>query len=204
MGAMEPEARALELENEALAEFEESLVVPEQPTRRTFVLCPVGLIGSGKSTVIKPLTQMLSLVRISGDEFRELLKKRGLGYESIPRLLPALTKKYVSNGYSVAIDSDCASPRNTKAIVEMEHEYGALAIWIHINPPEAFILDKLRHRRPGLFKDAAEAIANYERRKPLHEHLAMPFMYEIDTSKPDAAARINKMATGIAERVSVS
>ncbi len=132
------------IENEVMKEYEESLIIPAQPHRKLFILCPVGIIGAGKTTVLKPLAQKLSLVRISGDEIRKRLKESGLGYEAIIRIGYELPRKYFACGYNGALDSDAASPRSKSVIENVEREFGAIPIWIHINPPEEFILNKLR------------------------------------------------------------
>jgi hypothetical protein len=65
-------------------------------------------------------------------------------------------------------------------------------VWIHINPPENFILNKLNnYNHTWLFKDADEAVATYYRRKPLHQDLKLEFAYVFDTSKPDIQSQIN-------------
>ncbi len=77
----------------------------------------------------------------------------------------------------------------------MEEEYGAFSIWIHINPPEEFILNKLRtYNHTWLFKDADEAIDNYMRRKHLHEHLPMAFLHTFDTSREGLGEEIEETA----------
>lgn len=183
---------------EVLAEYEHSLALPEQPERKRFLLCPVGLVGAGKTTVTKPLAERLSLVRISRDEIRKLLKERGEGYEVIEELTLILIHTYLGKGYSIAVDSDCAHPQTVELINPCAEEYGTLVFWIHIDPPEEFILHKLRSHEPTwLFKDAEEAVANYMRRKPLHESLPMPFLHAFDTSKPGLATEIEETARSI-------
>src|SRR3989344_2120515 len=134
-----------EQEREVMQEYKKSLVVPQHPKRKLFMLCPVGLVGSGKTTVVKPLCEMLSLVRISGDDIRRLLKERGMGYEPLVPITKILAEEFLAQGVSVAIDSDSVSPRNRKIIAEAEEKYGALPIWVHVNPPEEFFLNKLRN-----------------------------------------------------------
>lgn len=175
-----------ESELAVLNDYESTLSVPKLRPEKLFVLCPVGLVGAGKTTVVKPLSERLGLVRISGDEIRKMLKERGLGYENVSRIVFSLAEKYIKNGYSIAIDSDCASEHTQKMISKAASEYKAMPVWIHINPPESFIVDKLKNfKHTWLFKNADEAIKNYLDRKPLHENLAMPFAYAFDTSKLD-------------------
>ncbi len=186
----------IEAQDEAMRAFEKTLIIPEQPQRKQFILCPAGLVGAGKTTVTKPLAERLSLVRISGDEIRKTLKEHGLSYEGLIRIGSELMRKYLSQGYSTALDSDAMSPRSKVVIDNAEQEFGALPVWIHVNPPEEFILNKLRtYKHTWLFKDGEEAVANYMRRKNLHENLeGMPFVYTFDTSRDDLENQIDEAA----------
>ncbi|MDE1944098.1 MAG: hypothetical protein KGH97_01205 [Patescibacteria group bacterium] len=66
-------------------------MLPELANRlpRQVFLAPVGRVGAGKTTVVKPLAERLGLVRISSDEIRKLLKERGLGYGPLRTALGA-------------------------------------------------------------------------------------------------------------------
>lgn len=176
-----------------LAEFENGLSVPADKRTPRILVCPVGLVGAGKSTVIKPLSEKLSLLRISSDEFRHLLKDRGFGYRVVNQAMLSLLKKYLALGYSIALDADCAGSAK-EFIDRVPQTYPDLkVVWLHIDPPESFILDKLRnYRHTWLFADADEAVANYFRRKPLHAHLDMPFLYTFDTSRSDLDRQIDE------------
>lgn len=186
------------LTERVIEEYERSLDIPAQPRRRLFILCPVGLVGAGKTTVTKPLAEMLSLVRISRDEMRKLLKERGQSYDTLDEMTRTLVHKHLSLGHSVAIDSDCAHAETIRLIQDCAQSYKALPLWIHIDPPEEFILHKLRtYKHTWLFKNGDDAIANYERRKPLHQHLPMPFIHTFDTSKPSLQEEIGEVAREI-------
>ena len=58
---------------EVRAEYEASLKIPRNKPKKQFFVLPVGLVGAGKTTVMKPLAEKLSLLRISGDEIRKIL-----------------------------------------------------------------------------------------------------------------------------------
>jgi shikimate kinase len=185
-----------EKEKEVMKDYEQSLIFPPQPPRKQFVLCPVGLIGAGKTTVTQPLADRLSLLYLSGDEIRKRLKERGMSYEALSRIRPALIRNYLNKGFSLAVDSDCAgmSGKEIRAAIEKSK---VIPIYIHINPPEPVILGRLRerHQQPDLawlFKDANEAVANYMRRKPLHEHLDLPFVFTFDDSKEGLASQLDE------------
>jgi predicted kinase len=141
-------------------------------------------------------------VRICGDDIREMLKARGEGYDATFEIGTGLARKYLALGYSLALDSDCASPKTREFITAVETEYNLSVIWIHINPPEAFILHKLKNfKHTWLFRDADQAIENYEARKPLHEHLDLPFIYRFDTSKENLPEQIEEAALRIQQMV---
>lgn len=175
-------------------EYEQSLVIPAKKQACQFFLCPIGLIGAGKTTVIKPLAKKLSLLRVSTDEIRELIQKRGYNYERAREIAFELIEKYARKGYSIAIDADCVRPSKRKKLEKLAKEIKAKIIWIHINPPERFILNKLhtlKYKRIGVFKDADEAVQNYFARKPLHKKLNFPFLHTFDTSRKDFKSQIN-------------
>lgn len=172
--------------------YEKQLELPSVKPSHQILLCPVGLVGSGKTTVISPLSQTLSLVRIATDEIRKILKENGFNYVQTREIAKNLIGKYLKQGYSVAIDADCVGELR-EAIAEISHDPQIKVIWIHINPPESFILNKLRnYKHTWLFKNADDAIHCYQERKPLHEHLDMPFLYTFDTSRDDLDEQIKE------------
>lgn len=177
-------------------------IPPEHPSCQ-FLLCPIGLVGAGKTTVLKPLANHFHLVRISNDEIRGLLKKYGYNLIRTVELAFQFISECVKKGHSIAIDADCAGPNVSKTIREFIDAHKLKVVWIHINPPESFILNKLRtFKHTWLFKNADEAVQSYLNRKHLHEKLDLPFLYEFDTSKEnlpeqikEAESRIEKFIT---------
>ncbi|MFA6018088.1 MAG: AAA family ATPase [Patescibacteria group bacterium] len=166
--------------------YVKQLIIPDQMPKHQFFLCPIGLVGAGKTTVTKPLAERLHLVRISTDEIRKLLKEQGCNHVKTAEVAYSIISDFAEKGYSIAVDADCAGNNVAEAITQAAKAIGAKIAWIHIKPPEDFILQKLRNfKHTWLFKDADEAIANYYRRKPLHENLDYPFLYTFDTSHPD-------------------
>ncbi len=175
------------------------LVIPNQKPDRQFFLCPIGLVGAGKSTVIKPLAERFQLVRISTDEIRKLLKERGYNAVKTADLAFSIISDFAHKGYSIAIDADCAGKNVSESIMRSVNAIGAKVAWIHIDPPEDFILQKLiNFKHTWLFKNADDAIENYYRRKPLHENLDYPFLYIFDTSRSDLFLQLEE-AAGVIE-----
>ena len=174
--------------------YTKSVEIPKKKGVR-FFLCPVGLIGSGKTTVLKPLAKKLGLVRISGDEIRKMLKDGGFGYEGDENIAFAAGEYFIGKGYGIAIDADCVRSDKREKIEKLAKKLSMPIIWVHINPPEKFILNKLKnYPHTWLFKDAKQAIANYKARKPLHKKLNFDFAYTFDTSRPNLKRQIKEAA----------
>ena len=181
--------------NAVASQYENDLVIPDHKPKNQFILCPVGLVGAGKTTVLKPLSEKLSLVIISGDEIRKLLYDRGLSFNDTWKIRQSLIKKLVLEGYGVAHDSDCDTHETQQFLKVLAMNTGIRLIWIHINPPEKFIINKLMsydYSRSWLFQDSKHAIQNYYQRKPLHKNLNLPFLYTFDTSKENLPQQIDE------------
>ena len=166
---------------EIIKEYERTLVFPSSKKLRIF-LCPIGLIGSGKTTVMKPLAEKLGLLRISSDDLRKIMREKRHGFENLKEAISSLVSKYVEQGYGIAMDSDHGPTEKKKKLEEFAAKVSMPIVWIHINPPEEFIVNKLKNfKHSWLFKDVDDAIKNYETRKPLHQNLDFDFTYTFDT-----------------------
>jgi len=173
-----------EVLEEVQAEYESVLEFPENIPKKQYSLCPVGLVGAGKSTIVKPLAQKLGLLRVSGDDIRFILHEKGLPYSDAWEIGRRVIEKYFQKGYSIAHDADCAAPVTIEALHKLSKETSTPLLWIHINPPESFIINKLtNYKHTWLYANAEQAIENYFKRKALHENLTMPFIFTFDTSK---------------------
>ncbi len=177
------------------------ITVPTHKPTKQYLLCPIGLVGAGKTTVVKPLSEKLSLVRISGDEIRKLFKESGYGYEKIEQLALELIQHFIHAGYSVCIDSDCAS--KIDQIKQVATAKNLTLIWIHINPPESFIINKLSNLKPNWLGTAEEMITNYHERKPVHKDITLDFTYVFDTSRLDIQEQIESSVSIIKQRVGI-
>jgi predicted kinase len=179
-------------------EYWRSLDIPVEQPKKKLILCPIGLVGSGKSTVIKPLSIQLHLVRVSGDEVRKLLKERGFNWTRTIEIVFSIIERLLERGYSVAIDSDCAGKNVTSTLEDEAGKYGYKVLYIHINPPEAFIINKLKNfKHSWLFKDSDDALRSYVRRKPLHDNLQLPYVYTFDPSRSDIGEQITAAVKSI-------
>jgi predicted kinase len=175
-----------------LHKYRNSLVVYEKKSVRQFFLCPIGLVGAGKTTVLKPLAEQLQAVRVSTDEIRKILKDKGYNYDFAREIAQKIIEDFAKGGYSVAIDADCVNKKDD--IEKLAKKVGAKIIWLHINPPEEFIINKLRNFKNGwLVEDNEEMIRNYFERKPLHQKLDFSFLYVFDTSKNNLKEQIKEV-----------
>lgn len=179
-------------------QYEKSLEIPKTRPKKQIMVCPIGVVGSGKTTVIKPLSKKLSLLRISTDEIRKLLKENGYGYDSVKDLAYNLADKYLGKGFSIATDGDCNSEEVQKKIKNLQEKYKIRVFWIHINPPKDFIINKLKnYKHTWLFKNAEQAIRNYKSSKTEHKSLNFPFIYTFNTSREDLDKQVKEAVSAI-------
>src|SRR3989344_5277357 len=125
--------------------YKSKIKLPAEKPDRQFMLCPVGTVGAGKTTVVKPLSEKLNLVRISTDELREIMKNRGFNYERVRDISFEILKEFIEGGYSVVLDGNCGTPGGINKIKWLEENYQIKSVWILINPPEEFIINKLKN-----------------------------------------------------------
>ena len=186
--------------------YQKQLMLPpiDKVPVKQFFLCPVGLVGAGKSTVMKPLSEMLSLVRVSSDEIRKILKEWRADYEQLMEIVQPLAEELALQGFSIAFDADCGNPKTKEMILELAEKVKAKVFWIHINPLENFILNNLiTYNHTWLFKNGEEALENYYRQKNkrLEEETKFDFLTSIDTSKSDLANQIKNTASLITKEL---
>lgn len=194
-----------ELQKIIVLYFSQIEIPPSKP-KEQFLLCPVGLVGAGKSTVVIPLSKRLNLVRVSHDEIREILKDQGFNYDRSKEIMVGIIKDFLEQGYSVSIDANCGSKETFETIKKVEAKYSLKLIWLHINPPEEFIVKKLKNfKHTWLFKNGDEAVKNYTDYKEKYgdgTNLGIHFTYQFDTSRPDIQEQLNRAEVLILKELS--
>jgi predicted kinase len=181
-------------------EYIKSIAVPGVKPQKQFFLCPVGLVGAGKTTVTKPIAEAFDMVRVSTDELRKLLKEAGHGYEQISNIIFKIITGYIKDGYSIAFDMDCGNPDIKKILEPIAKDINAKIIWVHIDTPEEHIFDKFRKHPPTWLADNPQAmIDNYHRQKEkrIRENIAFDFFYTFDTSRADIKEQIKDCCSKI-------
>ena len=176
-----------------LQKYLKEVALPTEKRSPQILVCPVGLIGAGKTTIMKPLSNALDLVRISTDRVRILLREAGEDEDLVQKEGIALLKNLLQQGYSVGVDADCSAHKDI--LEKIASENGAHSIWIHVNPPREFIvqklgnLEQLGHDHPKAFKNSKEALEAFNQHLPVREKnfatVDFPFIYAFDTSKVD-------------------
>jgi predicted kinase len=174
-------------------EFRNTLVIPDRKTHPQFFFCPVGLVGTGKTTVTKPISEKFDLIRLSTDELRKLLKENGYDYSSVKTIGLKILQEYIDAGYSISFDMDCGNPQTKSFIESSAEKSGARVFWVYINTPQEFIFEKFRKHPPSWLADNPQTmIDNYLAQKEIREkeNTQFIFFYEFDTSRADIGNQI--------------
>jgi shikimate kinase len=195
------EAESLEGNTPSTSEIEEirqaylkTIDIPKEKRTPQIVVCPVGLVGSGKTTVMKALSKRLGLVRISTDDIRMMLKERGFNYKKTGEIALGIIEPLLGQSHRLGLDMDCAGSARP-FIEKLEKESQIRVVWLHIDTPEPEILKNLSERESRkLFKNSWDAVANYQRRKPLHANLNMPFAYVFKSTRDRLDEQIKTVA----------
>lgn len=158
-----------------------------------FILCPVGNIGAGKSTVMKPLCKQLHVVRLEADGIRKILKEHGKSYDAVKDILFFLAEHFLSEGYRIGIDSNCGSDASQPFLKKLFKKFPLPVFWIFVNPPEEFIIKKLKtYPHSWLFNDADHALKNYFFQKQNYEQKKFSFVYTFDPSQLNLDIQISE------------
>jgi len=175
-------------------EYEKILIIPVLKPSPQFMVCPIGLPGSGKTAVMKSLSEKFPIIRIHADQIKILLKKYNHSIDFAFTIAGKYIKKYLEAGYSIGIDGDCANPITVEKILKEKEKYGLKIIWLHVNTSEDFIIKKLSQINYtwGIYNDAQDAIKDYFFKKQLHQNLNFPFLYTFDISKKDFPIQIEE------------
>lgn len=188
-----------EVLEEVAREYEQTLVIPDKKPSPQWMLLPVGLIGSGKTTTMKPLAEHFGLVRICTDDLRERLKLRGYGFAGTREVAHELTKKYLGLGYSLAIDANAGGKTGLEYNRKVKEVFPQVRqVFIHINTPEEVIITQLKNRKHSLiFRDAAHAIERHHFHKNNFTLPDIPFVYTFNPAQGDFPKQLEQCIEAI-------
>jgi len=125
-----PENKIQEFADEYYSRINENKISP-----KSFVICLVGQVKSGKTTIAEFFETELDLAHVSNDEIRKLLRiENSFSTETYSKIMPIVLERLLSEHRSVVYGSNCAR-RETREFVEaLTEKYNTPIIWIHINP----------------------------------------------------------------------
>ncbi len=178
-----------EIENE----FRNQIKIPLTKPSKQFFFCPAGFIGSGKTTISKQISEKFNLVRISNDELRLLLNENSYDFSSLKEIILSVSEQFVKDGYSMAFDMNCANPITKEKIDTFSK---IPIVWVHINPPEEFIINNIKNRNnPKFFNDVDQVIENYRyQKKALGEYMnKVNYDYKLDPSRDDFPKQMEEL-----------
>ncbi len=184
------------------SEFKSQIYIPATKPERPFLICPVGLVGAGKTTVVKPLAEKFNLVRVSSDELRKLLKENGHDYSQIKDIGMRVINDFAHVGHGIVFDMDCGNPLVKKFAEDLSKELDMPIFFLHITAPEEFIFDKfIKHPPTWLADNPQIMIDNHLAQKEtrLKENTHFDYFYEFDTSRSDLAEQIEECVQKIKE-----
>lgn len=158
---------------------------PKEKPNHLFVLGIIGLIGSGKTTVVKILNKKLSgTVVVKSDSARFLLKQAGLGWDDeLKELLHYVAKNILERGFSVIFDGDFVREEKRQDVQKSADELGAKFYLIKIKPDKDLAFARLKEKWEEL--ESGKIKQNFDHflvvtkgkeknlfdRVPLHENL---------------------------------
>ncbi len=177
-------------------ECERLIKFPDKKLAKQIIIAPVGLVASGKSTVIKELQKDFPLASVSTDKIREVLKNKGFNNIRTQEIAYHLSAKLVAKGYSLVVDADCAPPYVQALLKEMRRKYDISVLYIHIIASEAEILKRLDANNQQRDYKGEKAIEVYNRRKQeFHSNLSINFFAEIETDSSDSHPQLSELKT---------
>lgn len=100
--------------------------------KRSLILCMVGLVGSGKSTVAKSFARGLKAEIVRSDDFRLELGKQGKPYERAVELVFARTMELVRRGRNVVIDADVVQADKRRRLARESKKLGSRVLYVRV------------------------------------------------------------------------
>lgn len=141
----------------------------EKPTAKSkkYLLTVVGHAGSGKSTIMKPLSEMLDLAYIRSDDIRWKLIGDGYSPKSTKGVGFEIMESLLEEGFGVALDADAIA--NHETLENLKKELEIPIITIHVDTDEKIILERLSNESGDRRFVGPEALEFYKGRQNLYK-----------------------------------
>lgn len=104
-------------------------IVPRR-TKKPIIVGTVGLIGSGKTTIMKEMAPLIGAVMVSGDCIRILLRKEKEKYDNTRLIAENIAMEVINKGGNVIIDSDFIDQKKRVSLKEKAKKVGAKVIFV--------------------------------------------------------------------------
>lgn len=111
-------------------EFIKMLEVKQRKTKELVVIAIVGLVGSGKTSVVRELAKLLPATVIEGDDIRVHLRKQNERYEGVRKIAENAVLKVIEQGGNAILDSDHIDQKKRASLREKVKQTGAKLIFI--------------------------------------------------------------------------
>mgnify|MGYP001576031181 CR=1 FL=1 len=98
----------------------------------SLVVCCVGLVGSGKSTVAREFSKLLDAVFISGDDIRVELRKKGESFATVREIALTAALEAVKAGKNAVLDSDFSDFKKREEFTRKFEEVGVRVLFVHV------------------------------------------------------------------------
>lgn len=115
-------------------DFLSRLSLPAQKADSPFIIATIGLVGSGRTTVAKIITEQVNgAVLVQANSARFLLKEAGLPWgENVRQILKQVSKDLLAKGYGIIFDGNASDEDDRKNIDEIAQGTGAKTFYIRI------------------------------------------------------------------------
>lgn len=187
---------------EFINEYFSRIHIPINKDCKPFIICPVGRIKAGKTTLTTGLEDQLDISRISPDDVRILLRiENSFKSSEYRKIICPIMERIAGTGMPFIMDSNCASLWTRELLEKISEQYNIPLVWVHINPADEWIIEKLKHfnyEKGQLFTGPEDGIRRFK------EHLLnfpdisdISFDYTVDSSKSDYWEDIKKIGQDI-------
>ncbi len=148
--------------------------IPKRRTKNLYIIAPVGLIGSGKSTVGTYIARKIGAQVVSSNYIRgRFFKPKKKEYHIYTQpVLEKIVESLLEKGVSVVLDRDNVDGKVEKKYKKILEKYRAKVVYIRVVCDIDVMIERMMKRKYNKKEDIitspAVAIREMWRRTPLH------------------------------------